>query len=201
MLESLRHPNIIPYHHSWLESCQFSAFGPKVPTLHVLMQWAEGGRYVSQSSSAYCIDLFIHSLDDFIEGRLGRSVYSPHLADEQQADSSSPDPPHSDVLRSRSARIRAFREQQHKKKEDKPRAPKSPPLVMKAVHLLSAEEVKSLFSDVTEGLAFLVSVVNFLQGAHLHIIKHEKSILHLDLKPGNVLLTWDQGKLMYVIQS
>ena len=28
---------------------------------------------------------------------------------------------------------------------------------MKAVHLLSAEEVKSLFQDVVEGLAFLVS--------------------------------------------
>ncbi|TFY82901.1 hypothetical protein EWM64_g1112 [Hericium alpestre] len=50
----------------------------------------------------------------------------------------------------------------------------------KAVHLLSAEEVKSLFSDVVEGLGFL----------------HDKSILHLDLKPGNVLLTWDEGRLI-----
>ena len=31
---------------------------------------------------------------------------------------------------------------------------------MKAVHLLSAEEVKGLFNDVTEGLAFLVSTAN-----------------------------------------
>jgi serine/threonine protein kinase len=51
-----------------------------------------------------------------------------------------------------------------------------------AVHLLSAEEVHSLFRDVVEGLGFL----------------HGKSILHLDLKPGNVLLTWDEGRLMYV---
>jgi hypothetical protein len=29
---------------------------------------------------------------------------------------------------------------------------------LKAVHLLSAEEAKSLFSDVVEGLAFLVCV-------------------------------------------
>ncbi|THH32569.1 hypothetical protein EUX98_g1644 [Antrodiella citrinella] len=49
-----------------------------------------------------------------------------------------------------------------------------------AVHLLSAEEVKALFADVVGGLAFL----------------HDKSILHLDLKPGNVLLTWEQGKLI-----
>src|ERR1700722_18005458 len=33
LLESLRHPNIITYHHAWLETCQFSAFGPRVPTL------------------------------------------------------------------------------------------------------------------------------------------------------------------------
>jgi serine/threonine protein kinase len=31
------------------------------------------------------------------------------------------------------------------------------------------------------------------------LLQHDKSILHLDLKPGNVLLTWDEGKLMYVI--
>jgi len=48
------------------------------------------------------------------------------------------------------------------------------------VHLLSAQDVKSLFKDVVEGLAFL----------------HEKSILHLDLKPGNVLLTWDEGSMI-----
>ena len=72
LLERLHHPNIITYHHAWLETSQFSAFGPKVPTLQlssspriallgrtinarpywlcdvcsVLMQWAEGGRLV-----------------------------------------------------------------------------------------------------------------------------------------------------------
>ena len=33
LLEALRHPNIITYHHSWLEPTQFSLFGPKVPAL------------------------------------------------------------------------------------------------------------------------------------------------------------------------
>lgn len=51
---------------------------------------------------------------------------------------------------------------------------------MKAVHLLSAEEIRSLFGDVVAGLAFL----------------HDSSFLHLDLKPGNVLLTLDEGQLI-----
>lgn len=33
LLESLRHPNIISYHHSWLETNRFSSFGPSIPTL------------------------------------------------------------------------------------------------------------------------------------------------------------------------
>lgn len=33
LLEELRHPNIVTYHHSWLETTQFSPFGPKVPAL------------------------------------------------------------------------------------------------------------------------------------------------------------------------
>ena len=35
LLETLRHRNIVTYHHAWLETCQFSAFGPKVPTLQL----------------------------------------------------------------------------------------------------------------------------------------------------------------------
>ncbi|KAJ7509442.1 kinase-like protein [Mycena galericulata] len=164
LLEQLHHPNIVIYHHAWLESCQFSSFGPKVPTLHVLMQWAEAG-----------------SLDDFIDVRLGRRSHHIHihnaagLSDASIPQSPGADHNHANVDNtpgpdqlSRSARIRAFRDGQ------------SQPETWTAVHLLSAEEVKSLFRDVVEGLAFL----------------HDKSILHLDLKPGNVLLTYDEGKLI-----
>ncbi|EIW77275.1 kinase-like protein [Coniophora puteana RWD-64-598 SS2] len=177
LLETLRHRNIITYHHAWLETAQFSAFGPRVPTLHVLMQWAEGG-----------------SLDDFIDIRLGRSTRLPHLrhghggtdADADPADPASapaaPDP------QTPSARIRAFRAMKRAPPEERERLRRA----MggdgwggggggwKAVHLFSAEEVLSLFRDVAEGLAFL----------------HDRSILHLDLKPGNVLLTWDEGQLI-----
>ncbi|KAI6021882.1 kinase-like protein [Pisolithus microcarpus] len=163
LLETLRHRNIITYHHAWLESSQFSSFGPKIPTLHVLMQWAEGG-----------------SLDDFIDVRLGRPSKLPHL--QLSSSSSTPDSP--------SARIRQFRAMQRappeererlrRKMEEKTASRNTGKSSWKAVHLLSAEEVRSLFSDVVEGLSFL----------------HSRAILHLDLKPGNVLLTHDEGKLI-----
>ncbi|GAA5884356.1 hypothetical protein JCM3774_005403 [Rhodotorula dairenensis] len=45
MLESASHPNIIAYHHAWLETSAptRSRFVPKVPTLHILMEFANGG--------------------------------------------------------------------------------------------------------------------------------------------------------------
>ncbi|KAJ7752461.1 kinase-like protein [Mycena maculata] len=179
LLEQLHHPNIVTYHHAWLESCQFSSFGPKVPTLHVLMQWAEAG-----------------SLDDFIDVRLGRR--SPHIhihpagglndpsLPTTPGGDNTPTMPGPDQL-SRSARIRAFREfqrappeQRERIRDEMTRSRSDGAQTWTAVHLLSAQEVKSLFRDVVEGLTFL----------------HDKSILHLDLKPGNVLLTWDEGKLI-----
>ncbi|KAF9255094.1 kinase-like protein [Marasmius fiardii PR-910] len=196
LLERLHHPNIITYHHAWLESCQFSAFGPKVPTLHILMQWAEGG-----------------SLDDFIDARLGQASPSTMHHRNNHAHNPfepspfpSPSTEHSPIYpsspasdrnsnsTSRAARIRAFREFQKASPEEKTRLRKmglgggggngnrntNNGGTWSAIHLLSADEVKSLFCDVVDGLAFL----------------HNKSILHLDLKPGNVLLTWDDGRLV-----
>ena len=91
------------------------------------------------------------SLDDFIDTRLGRN----HGSDMHHSGLSGPDVRPQEDIRSRSARIRAFRAQQQAQKEGTPR-PSRPPASLKAVHLLSAEEVKSLFHDVTAGLAFLV---------------------------------------------
>ncbi|GBE87646.1 kinase-like domain-containing protein [Sparassis latifolia] len=178
LLETLHHPNIITYHHAWLENCQFSSFGPKIPTLHVLMQWAEGG-----------------SLDDLIDARLGRgAAVLPHVHPFGSTTPTSPDTPSSpspsQAPFSRSMRIRAFRAMQRAPPEERERLRREMglaemgasgrPIDLKAVHLLSAEEVRGLFGDVVAGLAFL----------------HDKSILHLDLKPGNVLLTWDEGRLI-----
>ncbi|BGP27254.1 putative serine/threonine-protein kinase iks1 [Rhodotorula toruloides] len=56
LLESVSHPNIVAYHHAWLETSAAipSRFAPQVPTLHILMSYANGG-----------------SLAGFIEARRG----------------------------------------------------------------------------------------------------------------------------------
>ncbi|KAL5635272.1 hypothetical protein ACGC1H_003087 [Rhizoctonia solani] len=155
----LHHRNIITYHHAWLESARFSTFGLAIPTLHVLMQWAELG-----------------SLDDLILQRLG--VKAP----DREPD---PSEPRSGEYQTREERIQAFRARavggsSHSSGEVRRREARRRAREMKAVHLLSAEEIRSLFGDVVAGLAFL----------------HESSFLHLDLKPGNVLLTLDEGQLI-----
>ena len=89
------------------------------------------------------------------------------------------------------------RERLRREMEDKTASRVSGRPSWKAVHLLSAEEVQCLFSDVVEGLAFLVcAMFRFPLPLSYTPIQHNKSILHLDLKPGNVLLTHDEGKLM-----
>lgn len=129
------------------------------------------------------------SLDDFINLRLG------------QPSQSSP------VSASHSARIQALRairqanpekrERLRQQMEEGMRSGTAGQPSWKAVHLLSAEELKSLFSDIVEGLAFLVRIIDLRFGAFsTSSIQHDRSILHLDLKPGNVLLTHDEGALM-----
>lgn len=43
VLERLRHPNIVEYKHTWIEYYRLSKFGPQVPCLFVLMEYANGG--------------------------------------------------------------------------------------------------------------------------------------------------------------
>jgi hypothetical protein len=145
-------------------------------TFSVLMQWAEGGRYSSFTiPSAH--PLLIHltySLDDFIDVRLGRGT--PHIHIDPLAPfsfssssahiSTPPAQGHPDDsegmggdIHSRSARIQAFRTFQRAPPDERERMRRRMEQrgqSWKAVHLLSAEEVKSLFMDVVEGLGFLV---------------------------------------------
>ena len=174
----------------------------------MLIQWAEGG-----------------SLDDFIDIRLGRKPSHIHIHAPGSTDADyelgAPAPPplrrsgtaahtlSASDLHSRSARIRAFRAFQRaggaEGEREREREKKKRNGEWTAVHLLSADEVKGLFKDVVAGLGFLVSSSSFAfvrREEHetdicFRLVQHDKSILHLDLKPGNVLLTWDEGKLMY----
>lgn len=42
-LETLKkHPNIINYQHSWLEADRTADFGPEIPCLFILMEYANG---------------------------------------------------------------------------------------------------------------------------------------------------------------
>ncbi|KAJ1829720.1 putative serine/threonine-protein kinase iks1 [Coemansia sp. RSA 2599] len=55
LLESLRHQNVVEYKHSWLEMHQLTKFGPKVPCLFILMEYANGGNlqeYMEPKASA-----------------------------------------------------------------------------------------------------------------------------------------------------
>ncbi|KAG8844638.1 putative serine/threonine-protein kinase iks1 [Serendipita sp. 411] len=150
LLETLRHPNIITYHHSWLETTRFSSFGPSIPTLHVLMEWAECG-----------------SLDDLIDARLGKraEVIPGSVVEDEETTS-------------RSSRIRAFKAAKHTQESGASKDRNRGRSGSIGVHMLNAEEIKSFLSDIVSGLAFL----------------HDRSILHLDLKMGNVLLTRDEER-------
>lgn len=60
MLETLQHPNIIHYQHCWIEDASRGPFGPPVPTLHILMQFANGGsleHFVAERSGALPADI------------------------------------------------------------------------------------------------------------------------------------------------
>lgn len=104
------------------------------------MQWAELG-----------------SLDDLILQRLGV----------KSSDQGSEEPP-SGEYQTREDRIRAFRaragrgDTAHASGEIRRREARRRAREMKAVHLLSAEEIRSLFGDVVAGLAFLVRLFTWM---------------------------------------
>jgi hypothetical protein len=103
----------------------------------------------------------IQSLDDFILSRQG-ILSSSHDQHHNNMRSDAPAETEDDVM-SRSNRIRAFREQQRRHQAEGPGSSKATShsaqsnTNLRAVHLLSAEEIKSLFGDIVSGLGFLAS--------------------------------------------
>ncbi|WVQ97792.1 hypothetical protein IAU59_004906 [Kwoniella sp. CBS 9459] len=134
LLEALRHPNIIPYHHSWIDMTRFSSFGPPITALHVLMMYATAG-----------------NLDTYLLTRSHTNEPRPDLSANDIADSESLG------QLPKAERIKAFKRRRQsaidgvqggmgrkKQKEEN-----------RGVLLLGVEEIGKLFGDVVEGLAFL----------------------------------------------
>lgn len=150
-METLNHPNVIPYKHACtsyahtgVEMTQISSFTPTVPTLHVLMMAANGG-----------------SLADWIAARAGDS--------DDGALQSTP-------------RVERLKEEFRQRRAAAQHLGSEVSRARSGVHLLREDEIVQLMRDITRGLGFL----------------HERGILHLDIKPGNVLLHWEDDALLYV---
>ncbi|BEI98504.1 hypothetical protein CcaverHIS631_0308030 [Cutaneotrichosporon cavernicola] len=127
LLEALRHPNIIPYYHSWVDETQFSAFGPPILALHVLMMYATAG-----------------NLDSFL---LNRSYGDPSQPPQSAADVG--DAENIDLL-PKAERIKAFKRRRQSGNHGRRGE-------TRGVLLLGLDEILKLFGDVVSGLAFLHS--------------------------------------------
>ncbi|KAJ1725466.1 putative serine/threonine-protein kinase iks1 [Coemansia erecta] len=85
LLESLRHQNVVEYKHSWLEMHQLTSFGPKVPCLFILMEYANGGNLqeymepkpVSINTGDSSMSLKHKILEQRRKSRAGKGLLSP----------------------------------------------------------------------------------------------------------------------------
>uniref|UniRef100_A0A0K3CIS7 BY PROTMAP: gi/472582083/gb/EMS19785.1/ protein kinase IKS1 [Rhodosporidium toruloides NP11] n=1 Tax=Rhodotorula toruloides TaxID=5286 RepID=A0A0K3CIS7_RHOTO len=81
LLESVSHPNIVAYHHAWLETSSAipSRFAPQVPTLHILMSYANGG------SLAEFIEARRGSREELTKGSVGERARHRRQEDKERA--------------------------------------------------------------------------------------------------------------------
>src|ERR1700742_1099767 len=97
------------------------------------MQWAEGG-----------------SLEELIDSRSGKTTGTHNGGNDSMAESGQED------VRSRSDRIRSFRRRQQATSAERREQQKRRARRTTAVHLFSALEIKHVFSNIVNGLGFLV---------------------------------------------
>ncbi|ODO07600.1 IKS protein kinase [Cryptococcus wingfieldii CBS 7118] len=167
LLGALRHPNIIAYHHAWIDTTRFSkqaaspyhVYGPDVPALYVLMMYASAG-----------------NLDSYLSTRSYSHLPTNHsegVADNESFDNLPKEERIKEFKRRRQSLRRPSEGGQASGNWSRRRE-------NRAIMLLGWEEILHLFSDIMDGLSFL----------------HSQCILHLDLKCSNVLLHWEEGQLV-----
>lgn len=191
-LETLRHQNITQYHHAWIEKAQLSRFGPPVPVLFILMDYANGG-----------------TLDAYIETRKGAKAFKS--TENERLDSNQDPEAAADVERRRQEKEQFRRRKNAHRPESATAADRNETCLRTtsdsqhaqnmnqsstsretsqrtinneeaglAIHLFGLEEILSFLRDTCNGLAFL----------------HSQGILHHDLKTENVLLHWEHQDSM-----
>lgn len=70
LLKQLNHPNLIRYNHVWLETSQWSPFGPAVPCAYILQEYCSGGNLEAYVKKRRALSPFevISFLKDILEG-------------------------------------------------------------------------------------------------------------------------------------
>ncbi|KAJ9099286.1 hypothetical protein QFC21_004167 [Naganishia friedmannii] len=140
LLEQLRHPNIIPYHHVWIENTQFSRLAPPIATLHVLMSYANAGNlddFIKSRCSTAGEDLSIHPVDE--DEEITPEEMKRRIRERRKSARSMSEAGNTAEFSNNLAA-----EQARRKKHD-----------ARAVMLLGTEEIASLFGDVVNGLHYL----------------------------------------------
>ncbi|WAR61216.1 hypothetical protein PtB15_13B468 [Puccinia triticina] len=161
-LESLRHPNITQYHHAWIEKAQLSRFGPRVPVLYVLMNYANGGTlaaHIALRKGSNAAGADSRSSDD--EDVRRRSRQKARFRQRRTS-------PKTPILPGLIDSLSAWKATQRLAPQNADKTGG------RAVHLFGFDEIFSIFEDTCRGLGFL----------------HSQGILHHDLKTENVLLHW-----------
>ncbi|CAH7672610.1 kinase-like domain-containing protein, partial [Phakopsora pachyrhizi] len=181
-LESLRHRNITQYHHAWIEKAQLTRFGPRVPVLYILMDYANGGsldHYISlrkgSQSSRRRSSSFPRSGPE-IDEDLERRRFKKNLFRQRRKLNNS-------VLTDDRSCLDLKSTQESSSSSTLTPLPTSiphDPSYEMAIHLFGLEEILNVFEDTCRGLGFL----------------HSKGILHHDLKSENVLLHWESEDSM-----
>jgi len=165
-MRGLKRPDFHLSGHLFLLYSMFWA-RPGRPVLKSILASSCNGLKVEGNAGNLCLafssltDFF--SLDDLIDSRKG--IGSPLL---QRVGDTSASAAGDSGQQTRSSRIRAFRAQRSATADE--RNTQKQRQAKMAVHMLSGEEIKSLFQDITAGLAFLVSIARYLSPLFLTLV-------------------------------